>query len=404
MTPSPTGRTAASPTRPFSRTMLALAVLALPSLGATQELPEGPVPPSAIARVLRDFQRTLGTPLLVAAVGPDTTRVLDSALRPLRELPLERAQVPLLGTPEEEMQRVLAASAIPCGVRVEARGRKYLLQAWGDCTAESGPRGEEEFLEEELLEAEVLQDDYAVKAGEETFGSPLDEYRVRRLTRVHLGAPSHALYGARWTIQDGQGRMVSTASFARLTGDVITRSHLVSERKTARRRVILQVGVGAGLVGGAAWTLAHARDGYPSWNDYKPGSAWSYESDAEYQQAMDEARAAYQRDLQDVPRDIREQGEARLWAGVFLGAAGVATLATVPLVTPGVEARQQVPALYYSPARAQTLIDVYNAALRTNLGLDGPTGPRSSAPPSPSRDVEILATVGPDGVRVDVRF
>lgn len=335
---------------------------------AVQDLPEGPLSPADLARTLKAFQSDLGAPVLVAAAGPEAYRAVETALRTLSGVPLEPAQVPYRGDLEAEMSRALERAAIGCGLRVSAHSPGlWEIQAFGQCD----PPEEERLEEEEILETEARLDEVAIT--DATFASPLDRYRTDRLVRVHV-SPTRSNYGVRWTLQDGQGHLVSTAAFARMSGDVVTHTRLLREDAASERRAWIQAGLGGALILGAGYTAFQSWNLLPQWRDFKPGSAYTYPSDEEWQQATEQARYDYEEAREAVPYTDRVRAEDGFYTSIFLGGAGLSLLVTVPLVRRGVQDRQEVPALYYSPARAQALIDAYNAELRRELGLDAPAG------------------------------
>ena len=336
------------------------------ALSPADDLPVEPLSPPEMARALKAFQEAVDGPVLVAGAGPEAFRVVENVLRTLGDRPLEPAQVPYGGDLAAEMDRVLKRTAVPCGVRVAADTGGWRLQAFGACR----PPEEEVLDEEEILQTEALEE-IPVSATDATFASPLDSYRVQRLVRAHL-ASTRASYGVRWTIQDGQGHSIPTAEFARRTGDVITTMRLLEETRASRTRKVVQAGIGGGILLAGGWVLANAFDELPAWRDYKPGSRYDFPTDAAWEEAVDDARAAWDDARASVPYATRARADNRAYTGIFLSGAGLSLVLTVPFVHRGLEDRQDVPALYYHPARAQVLIDAYNADLRKTLGLDAP--------------------------------
>ncbi len=354
-------------------------------------LPPAPVPTPVMLTAVSDFQLALGSPILVAAAGPRAEEELR-ALRRMRPRPLvEIKRVPTLGDVDSEMQHAMSGTGLGCAIRVAPSGNQlWNLSLHGICKPRAN--AEDLLLQAEMaaenLDSENLPPGESARLLEEAdLGSPLDEYRVRRLKRQQLAMPSRQLYGAMWVVQDGRGRIVTTREFANLTGDVATRLALMEEMDGSVRRIGLQLGTGGLFLGISGIIAASAHAEYPSWSDFKV-SRYSYTSKSAYKEALAEAREEYQAAVDDLPYSVKIDAEQRTWTSVVLAGTGLMIVATAPFIRPGIRQRQKVPALYYGPGQAQALIDAYNQGLLDELRLRDPSlalpdDPQAMAEPAP---------------------
>lgn len=371
--------------------------------GFVPELPEERLNRRDLLPAIDAFQEAFGGPLVLAAAGPEGEAFLqDLVERAPDSVPVEVARLPYGGDAGAEMRRVLERLSMDCGLRVTGNPMEgWRLAAHGDCTAHE--RELERLLLEEsagdaFLMEELARDFRDVDLDHAVFGSALEEYRVRRLVRTPLGAPSRERMGAEWVVRDGRGIEMSAVALARQVGDVVTGAALARERERADRRRLVQLGLGAGLVAAGGAVFATAGSHLPHWRDYEVGR-FDFATEERYLEAQEQAREEYEAARDAVSEEDWQRRETRRLAGVFLAGAGGMALVTVPLVRKGIEEKQRHPALYYTQARAQAWIDRYNRELREDLGLDGlSSGPDGS--PSP----ELYLRLGPRGIALQGRF
>lgn len=179
-------------------------------------------------------------------------------------------------------------------------------------------------------------------AATETVGSE-PEYLARALSRGPIVQGERAPSGVAWAVRTSSGRALGMDELTRLVADPLGTDRLRAKRRAATLESISLAGIGAGLEIVAIGLLANGGTN-------------------------------------------NVQDEDWLWRGASIAAAGAFPIALCTLPGRANRERERWPALFYTPAQIDPLIERHNERVRKQLGLEplgvGPPAPDVVPPPA----------------------
>ena len=283
---------------------------------------------TAVLETIREKLEIVGTDhLVVCAAGEESEKAATQMLA-AGGTTVQVARVPILGNIETETERVRVDQSATCAIWVRATGSEWELGVVGPCTPPAEPAG----IGPVVVAAPI---DAMDRDPDESASSPASPATVPsapatpasavvlppKLTVTDLTLNREDHQAVRWHVVDARGVAWSAPRFAETMGDLETMERLNKDLNASKveRKVLFWAGI-AGMV------------------------------------------------LSPVPLAFTESGaygrNADLaWTSLFLASTGGFTLALHKVGERSEKTRQLRPALYYSRADADALVEAYNGRI-----------------------------------------